>query len=96
MTSATKKSPDRWPVMVDDDLDQKLKQLSSKEWIERLSKSSKVLKKALPHQKKALDHAREHDRLKVWCGRCWAYVDPPHDCKNIHRPLRDEPKLSFP
>jgi hypothetical protein len=38
----------------------------------------------------------EHDRLKVWCGRCWAYVDPPHDCKNIHRPLRDEPKLSFP
>ena len=38
----------------------------------------------------------EKDRLKVWCSRCWTYVDQPHDCNNTHRPLKEEPKLVFP
>jgi hypothetical protein len=36
----------------------------------------------------------EHDRLKVWCGRCWTYVDElTHVCNNPHRPLKPAPKL---
>ncbi len=38
----------------------------------------------------------ESQRLKIWCGRCWTYVDRPHhDCNNAHRPLKPEPKLTI-
>ena len=38
--------------------------------------------------------AGEKHRLKIWCVHCWAYFDPNHDCNNVHRPLKPEPKLT--